>query len=92
MPLKIQVLAWDRHKNVAVLISIMGSGSHYQEEEDWDPIIKRRKTGIPLSREGRLGSHYQEEEGWDPIIKRRKVGIPLSRGSLLIMGSHPSSS
>jgi hypothetical protein len=52
-------------------------GSHYQEE-DWDPIIKRRKVGIPLSREGRLGSHYQEKEGWDPIIKRRKVGIPLS--------------
>jgi hypothetical protein len=43
---------------------------NYQEGEVWDPIIKRRRFGIPLSRGGGLGSHYQDGEVWDPIIKR----------------------
>jgi hypothetical protein len=45
MALEIQILAWDRHQNVAVLSTLMGSQTiHYQEGEWFE---------IPLSR-GRM--------------------------------------
>jgi hypothetical protein len=54
-------------------------GSNYQESEVYDPVIKRGRFGIQLSREGGLRSGYQEGEVWDPVIKKGRLGFQLSR-------------
>jgi hypothetical protein len=63
-------------------------GYSYQEREVCDPVIKRGRFVIQLSREGGLGYSYQEREVCDSVIKRGRFVIQLSREGGLGSSDH----
>jgi hypothetical protein len=47
--------------------------SHYQKEESWGPIIRRRRVEVSSSEGGELSFHHQKEESWGLAKKVKSV-------------------